>query len=145
MTSGTPSQLSNTSLKFIASTDGPSCEPPTYMTHQTDINEKRHIFLIDWLIEVQYKLELLGETLFLAVNIIDRSMHRKVCLKFSLEWNLQVSHLFSEAYLEKNYKYYRKESKIMTVHWNMDFERIYMGLALCNYILLSLLMLLLML
>ena len=93
--------------------------------------------------QVQYKLELLGETLFLAVNIIDRSMHRKVCLKFSLEWNLQVSHLFNEAYLEKNYKYYRKESKIMTVHWNMDFERIYMGFALCNYILLSLLMLLL--
>ncbi|XP_037433036.1 cyclin-B1-1-like [Triticum dicoccoides] len=28
-----------------------SCEPPTYMTHQTDINEKRRIFLIDWLIE----------------------------------------------------------------------------------------------
>ena len=71
--------------------------------------------------QVQYKLELLAGILFLAVNIIDRSMHRKTCLEFSLEWNLQVSQLFSEAYLEKNYKYYRKESKTMTVRWNMDF------------------------
>lgn len=78
------------------------------MTHQTDINEKRRSIPIDWLTEVQYKLELLGETLFLVVNIINRSMHRKTCLDFSLEWNLQVSQLFSEAYLEKNYKYYRK-------------------------------------
>ena len=92
---------------------------------------------------MHYKLELLGETLFLAVNIIDRSMHRKPCLKFSLKWNMQVSQLLSEAFLQNNYKYYRKDSKTMTVHWNIDFERTYMGLALCNYILLSLLMLLL--
>uniref|UniRef100_A0A453LHR7 Cyclin N-terminal domain-containing protein n=1 Tax=Aegilops tauschii subsp. strangulata TaxID=200361 RepID=A0A453LHR7_AEGTS len=92
------------------------------MAHQTDINEKMRDILIYWLIEVHYKLELLGETLFLAVNIIDRSMHRKRCLKFSLKWNMQVSQLLSEAFLQNNYKYYRKDSKTMTVHWNIDFE-----------------------
>ncbi|KAL5704312.1 Cyclin-B2-1 [Ranunculus cassubicifolius] len=42
------------------------------MALQYDINERMRAILIDWLIEVHYKFELMDETLFLTVNLIDR-------------------------------------------------------------------------
>ncbi|KAL1547080.1 Cyclin-B2-3 [Salvia divinorum] len=45
---------------------------PNYMAHQSDINERMRGILIDWLIEVHYKFELMDETLYLTVNLIDR-------------------------------------------------------------------------
>jgi len=62
-----------------------SCVSPSYMTQQTDINEKMRGILIDWLIEVHYKLELLGETLFLTVNIIDRYLARENVVRKKLQ------------------------------------------------------------
>lgn len=49
-----------------------SCVPPNFMIHQADINERMRGILIDWLIEVHYKFELMEETLYLTVNLIDR-------------------------------------------------------------------------
>ncbi|KAK4489906.1 hypothetical protein RD792_000554 [Penstemon davidsonii] len=49
-----------------------SCVPPNYMANQFDINERMRAILIDWLIEVHYKFELMDETLYLTVNLIDR-------------------------------------------------------------------------
>ncbi|XP_010536465.1 PREDICTED: cyclin-B2-4-like [Tarenaya hassleriana] len=49
-----------------------SCVPPNYMENQQDINERMRGILIDWLIEVHYKFELMEETLYLTVNLIDR-------------------------------------------------------------------------
>ena len=49
-----------------------SCVPHEYMSQQSDINESMRAILIDWLIEVHMKFELMDETLFLSVNIIDR-------------------------------------------------------------------------
>ncbi|KAG6402411.1 hypothetical protein SASPL_134604 [Salvia splendens] len=49
-----------------------SCVPSNYMTRQSDINERMRGILIDWLIEVHYKFELMDETLYLTVNLIDR-------------------------------------------------------------------------
>jgi len=43
-----------------------------YMELQTDINGKMRAILIDWLCEVHMKYRLRHETLFLAVNLIDR-------------------------------------------------------------------------
>ncbi|KAF3628710.1 Cyclin-B2-3 [Capsicum annuum] len=48
------------------------CVPPNYMEQQFDINERMRGILIDWLIEVHYKFELMEETLYLTVNLIDR-------------------------------------------------------------------------
>jgi cyclin B len=44
----------------------------TYMTSQTDINDKMRAILVDWLVEVHLKFKLMPETLFLTVNLIDR-------------------------------------------------------------------------
>ncbi|CAK9191245.1 unnamed protein product [Sphagnum troendelagicum] len=49
-----------------------SCVPADYMTRQADINEKMRAILIDWLIEVHLKFNLMMETLYLTTNLIDR-------------------------------------------------------------------------
>ncbi|KAJ1703066.1 hypothetical protein LUZ63_002845 [Rhynchospora breviuscula] len=54
-----------------------SCVDPEYMAMQPDINERMRAILIDWLIEVHYKFELMDETLYLTVNIIDRFLERE--------------------------------------------------------------------
>ncbi|MCJ1294034.1 G2/mitotic-specific cyclin [Xylographa carneopallida] len=51
---------------------------PEYMEHQEHLDwQERHV-LIDWLIEVHEKFNLLPETLYLAINIIDRFLSTKV-------------------------------------------------------------------
>ncbi|KAL7529687.1 hypothetical protein ACHAXR_003093 [Thalassiosira sp. AJA248-18] len=45
---------------------------PLYMKDQQFINERMRSILVDWLVEVHMKFKLVPETLYLAVNIIDR-------------------------------------------------------------------------
>ncbi|KAM2064835.1 hypothetical protein ACFX16_028184 [Malus domestica] len=56
------------------------------MAHQPDINQKMRAILIDWLIKVHYKFELIDETQFLAVHLIDRFLERQTMFgqKFQL-------------------------------------------------------------
>lgn len=57
----------------------PATQPnPDYMDHQDDLKWKMRGILIDWLIEVHTRFRLLPETLFLAVNIVDRFLSSKV-------------------------------------------------------------------
>ncbi|KAG7590328.1 Cyclin C-terminal domain [Arabidopsis suecica] len=60
-----------------------SCVPPNYMENQQDINERMRGILIDWLIEVHYKFELMEETLYLTINLIDRflAVHHHIARK----------------------------------------------------------------
>lgn len=51
---------------------------PNYMDHQDDVEWKTRGILIDWLIEVHTRFHLVPETLFLAVNIVDRFLSEKV-------------------------------------------------------------------
>ena len=51
---------------------------PNYMDHQEDLEWKMRGILVDWLIEVHTRFRLLPETLFLAVNIVDRFLSNKV-------------------------------------------------------------------
>ena len=44
----------------------------TYMTRQSEINEKMRSILVDWLIDVHFKFGFTDETLFMTVSIIDR-------------------------------------------------------------------------
>ncbi|KAJ0024661.1 hypothetical protein Pint_09231 [Pistacia integerrima] len=61
-----------TKISVNAYLQSTSCAPPNYMAQQFDINERMRGILIDWLIEVHYKFELMDETLYLTVNLIDR-------------------------------------------------------------------------
>ena len=55
------------------------------MTSQPDINEKMRAILIDWLVEVHLKFKLLPDTLYLAVNILDRFLEKEVVLRDKLQ------------------------------------------------------------
>ncbi|RRT64678.1 hypothetical protein B296_00028527 [Ensete ventricosum] len=70
---------------FYRQTEVTSCVSPDYMSQQFDINEKMRAILIDWLIEVHYKFELMEETLFLTVNIIDRFLARQTVVRKKLQ------------------------------------------------------------
>lgn len=51
---------------------------PKYIEHQHELEWKMRGILVDWLIEVHTRFRLLPETLFLAVNIIDRFLSAEV-------------------------------------------------------------------
>ncbi|XP_068639758.1 G2/mitotic-specific cyclin-2-like [Aristolochia californica] len=70
---------------YYRKTEGLSCVSPNYMSQQSDINEKMRAILIDWLIEVHYKFELLDETLFLTMNLIDRFLERQSVVRKKLQ------------------------------------------------------------
>ncbi|GBG88596.1 hypothetical protein CBR_g48126 [Chara braunii] len=56
-----------------------------YMKIQPDINAKMRAILIDWLVEVHMKFELLPETLYLTTNLIDRYLAKKVTTRKNLQ------------------------------------------------------------
>ncbi|OMO78031.1 hypothetical protein CCACVL1_14691 [Corchorus capsularis] len=49
-----------------------------YMDLQPEINAKMRSILVDWLIEVHRKFELMAETFYLTINIVDRYLLMKV-------------------------------------------------------------------
>lgn len=56
-----------------------------YMGAQPDLNAKMRSILIDWLIEVHRKFELMPETLYLTVNIVDRFLSLKTVPRKELQ------------------------------------------------------------
>uniref|UniRef100_A0A1J3IB36 Cyclin-B2-2 n=1 Tax=Noccaea caerulescens TaxID=107243 RepID=A0A1J3IB36_NOCCA len=62
-----------------------SCVPLDYMAQQFDITDKMRAILIDWLIEVHDKFELMNETLFLTVNLIDRFLSKQAVVRKKLQ------------------------------------------------------------
>lgn len=70
---------------YYKKSESSGCVSPTYMDRQFDINEKMRAILIDWLIEVHYKFELMDETLFLAINLIDRFLERCTVVRKKLQ------------------------------------------------------------
>jgi G2/mitotic-specific cyclin 1/2 len=51
---------------------------PNYMHDQDDLDWKMRDILVDWLVEVHTRFQLLPETLFLTMNIVDRFLSAKV-------------------------------------------------------------------
>ncbi|KAI3450090.1 hypothetical protein Pfo_006755 [Paulownia fortunei] len=56
-----------------------------YMDSQTEINSKMRAILVDWLIEVHKKFELMPESLYLTVNIVDRFLSVKTVPRRELQ------------------------------------------------------------
>ncbi|KAL1803154.1 hypothetical protein ACET3Z_031801 [Daucus carota] len=56
-----------------------------YMPSQTDINSKMRSILIDWLVEVHRKFELMPESLYLTINIVDRYLSMKIVPRRELQ------------------------------------------------------------
>ncbi|KAL2535239.1 Histidine kinase CKI1 [Forsythia ovata] len=107
-----------------------------YMDSQPEINEKMRAILVDWLIQVHHKFELLPETLYLTINIVDRYLAAKktsrrelqllgissmlIASKYEEIWALEVNDLVcisDRAYT--NEKVLRMEKRILgELEWN---------------------------
>ncbi|PQP93049.1 hypothetical protein Pyn_14330 [Prunus yedoensis var. nudiflora] len=71
-----------------------------YMALQPEINPKMRSILVDWLIEVHHKFELMPETLYLTINLIDRFLSVKVVPRRELQLVGISSMLLASKYEE---------------------------------------------
>ncbi|KAL1843145.1 hypothetical protein VTJ49DRAFT_2895 [Mycothermus thermophilus] len=71
-------EYANDIFEYLRDLEPNSVPNPQYMAHQDDLDWKTRGILIDWLVEVHTRFHLLPETLFLAVNIVDRFLSEKV-------------------------------------------------------------------
>ncbi|KAF2266845.1 A/B/D/E cyclin [Lojkania enalia] len=65
-------------FKYMKKLELATMANPDYMDDQSELEWKMRGILVDWLLEVHTRFRLLPETLFLAVNIIDRFLSTKV-------------------------------------------------------------------
>lgn len=84
--------LKNNETKYLAT--------PNYMDRQTEITSNMRAVLLDWLIDVHNKFQLLPETLHLTVNIIDRFLDLKHVTKQKLQLIGVTALLLSSKYEE---------------------------------------------
>ena len=71
-------EYANDIFEYLRDLECKSVPNPQYMSHQDDLEWKTRGILIDWLVEVHTRFHLLPETLFLAVNVVDRFLSEKV-------------------------------------------------------------------
>ncbi|CAO3589260.1 unnamed protein product [Absidia cylindrospora] len=64
-------------LNYLRETESDTLVDPGYISIQHEVTWRMRDVLIDWVIEVHYIFQLLPETLFLTVNIIDRFLSRR--------------------------------------------------------------------
>lgn len=71
-----PPCLSN-SLGFLMETCGRVRASRDYLSRQPHINEKMRAILVDWMVDVSQKFKLQPQSLFIAVNLVDRYLDRR--------------------------------------------------------------------
>ncbi|GAA5883083.1 hypothetical protein JCM3774_000573 [Rhodotorula dairenensis] len=73
-------------FKYMGELEESSMPNPRYMDHQSEIEWSMRTTLIDWLLQVHARYHMLPETLWIAINIIDRFLSNRVVslLKFQL-------------------------------------------------------------
>lgn len=79
------SEYVNEIFEYLKKLEPDTMPNPQYMDDQEDLKWQMRGILIDWLVEVHIRFRLLPETLFLAVNIVDRFLSNKVVLLDKLQ------------------------------------------------------------
>ncbi|BGP35517.1 B-type cyclin [Rhodotorula toruloides] len=79
-------EYSDEIFEYMAELEEASMPNPRYMDHQSEIEWPMRATLIDWLLQVHMRYHMLPETLWIAVNIIDRFLSNRVVslVKFQL-------------------------------------------------------------
>ncbi|AES95280.1 G2/mitotic-specific cyclin-1 [Medicago truncatula] len=85
---------------YYRKVESTGCVSPNYMAQQFDINERMRAILVDWLIEVHDKFDLMHETLFLTVNLIDRFLEKQSVVRKKLQLVGLVAMLLACKYEE---------------------------------------------
>ncbi|WWC86938.1 uncharacterized protein L201_001818 [Kwoniella dendrophila CBS 6074] len=86
---GNPSMVSEyvvDAFNYMLSIENQTMPEADYMDKQAELQWKMRAILMDWLIEVHSKFRLLPETLFIATNLVDRFLSKRVIslVKFQL-------------------------------------------------------------
>ncbi|KAF6990782.1 hypothetical protein CFC21_007940 [Triticum aestivum] len=76
------------------------CRPIDYMGSQPEINPKMRAILIDWLVEVTHKFELMPESMFLTMYVIDRFLSLQAVPRRELQLVGMAAMLISCKYEE---------------------------------------------
>ncbi|XP_046853531.1 G2/mitotic-specific cyclin-A-like [Xenia sp. Carnegie-2017] len=71
--------------KFLKNAELKHRPKPGYMKKQPDINNSMRAILVDWLVEVSEEYRLSTDTLYLAVNYVDRFLSSMVVLRKKLQ------------------------------------------------------------
>ncbi|WWD00554.1 hypothetical protein V866_007488 [Kwoniella sp. B9012] len=86
---GNPSMVSEyvvDAFNYMLSIEDQTMPDSDYMDKQAELQWKMRAILMDWIIEVHAKFRLLPETLFIATNLVDRFLSKRVIslVKFQL-------------------------------------------------------------
>lgn len=79
-------EYSDEIFSYMSKLEEASMPNPRYMDHQSEIEWPMRTTLIDWLLQVHMRYHMLPETLWIAVNVIDRFLSNRVVslVKFQL-------------------------------------------------------------
>ncbi|KAG2596934.1 cyclin-B1-3-like [Panicum virgatum] len=130
--------------RFYKSTEGTCLPLSTYMSSQAEINERMRAILVDWIIEVQHRLTLMPETLYLTVYIIDQylsmeNVPRKelqlvgissmlIACKYEEIWAPLVKDLLClcDNAFSRDQVLTKEKAILNKLHWNLTVPTMYM-------------------
>lgn len=106
------SEYVNEIFPYLHELEKKTLPDPGYLHKQTQLKPKMRSILVDWLVEMHQRFRLLPETLFLAINIMDRFMLMEVVqidkLQLLATGSLFIAAKYEEVFSPsvKNYAYY---------------------------------------
>ncbi|KAF7349261.1 hypothetical protein MSAN_01715600 [Mycena sanguinolenta] len=115
-------------FKYLKQLELTTMPNPNYMASQTELAWKMRGVLNDWLIQLHVRFRLLPETLFLAINIIDRFLSARVvslaklqlvgvtCMFIAAKFEEIADSSYTEAEILQAERYVLK-----TLDWNMSY------------------------
>ncbi|XP_006459343.1 hypothetical protein AGABI2DRAFT_134807 [Agaricus bisporus var. bisporus H97] len=65
-------------FEYMCDLEEESMPQPDYMINQSEITWEMRQTLVDWLLQVHFRYHMLPETLWIAINIVDRFLSRRV-------------------------------------------------------------------
>lgn len=110
------SEYVNEIFPYLHELEHKTLPDPNYLFKQAQLKPKMRSILVDWLVEMHQKFRLLPETLFLAINIMDRFMSVEVVqidkLQLLATGSLFIAAKYEEVFSPsvKNYAYFTDES-----------------------------------
>ncbi|KAL7754424.1 G2/mitotic-specific cyclin [Sorochytrium milnesiophthora] len=72
-------------MEYMMQTERTMLPDPNYIMQHRELDWRMRTILVDWIIEVHFKFKMTPETLFLAINIMDRFLSRRVCALAKLQ------------------------------------------------------------
>ena len=88
--------------KHFKSRESATSVRPLYMESQPHINDRMRSILVDWLVGVHWKFNLVPETLYLSISTMDRYLAQKVVTRAKLQLvgitSLWIASKYEEIY-----------------------------------------------